>query len=105
MEVVKEQEAVSTEQGNEQGNEQANAPAGMNKQQFMAYKKALKEEVEMLELEARRLKAQVEYFIYGGKLEEIHKAIANIEKGEKVDTPDAAKPKTKMGLWTPNGEV
>lgn len=94
MKVVKEEVAAQEDTQAKEG--------GMNKQQFMAYKKALKEEVEMLELETRRVKAQVEYYAFSAKLAEFHKAIADIENSEKAKVEEA---KPKMGLWTPSGEV
>lgn len=94
MKVVKEEVAAQEDTQAKEG--------GMNKQQFMAYKKALKEEVEMLELETRRIKAQVEYYIFSAKLAELHKTIESIENAERVKDEEA---KPKMGLWTPQGEV
>lgn len=74
--------------------------AGMNKQEFMSYKKALKEKVEMLELEARLVKAQWEYYNYTAQMQKIYAAMAEIEKSAEEETP-----KPKMGIWTPQGEV
>ena len=71
--------------------EQAEAQQKIDPKAFTEYKKRLRADVEILELQARHVKARLDYLVYNAELAHYQAELTKIQKEQVVDNPPEEK--------------
>lgn len=85
MKVVKEEVEATTQE--------KNVPYSMK--ELTDYKKKLRSEVELLELEARHVKARLDYIVYTSQLTKYEMELAKLQEQDKAESPTPSAPVEK----------